>query len=316
MKRMLFIAPIFHGYETLIIDELKRLDFEVDFFPELINNWKYKLCNLLSRKKLLNHQRNYFKIIEKKISDKNYDILFVIRGFRMPTFFLEFFRRNNPDAKMVMYQWDANQEEEFDYLIPYFDRVYSFDPYDCQKLDLTYNPLFYTNDIIEGKENRLYDLFIVGAYMPHRYEIIKKIIMKYQDKYNIFAYLHIPPSTLLREKLRGKKIDLTVCHTTQLSRDKYIEILSSSKAILDASKPTQTGLAIRIIEALASKVKVITTNPHINKDNNYNPNNIMVIQKEDPIIIDEFISTAFNGEARVNSIKKWLEFMIRDEQKK
>lgn len=66
-------------------------------------------------------------------------------------------------------------------------------------------------------------------------------------------------------------------------------IMHRSKAILDIQHPAQTGLTMRTIETLGIGRKLITTNTDIVNYDFYNEENILVIDRTNPVIPNSFI---------------------------
>jgi hypothetical protein len=62
---------------------------------------------------------------------------------------------------------------------------------------------------------------------------------------------------------------------------------------LDINPPYQTSLSTRAHEAMAARRKYITTNNHIMDYEYYNPNNVLVVDINNPIIPKEFLETPF-----------------------
>ena len=65
-----------------------------------------------------------------------------------------------------------------------------------------------------------------------------------------------------------------------MSQDKIIEIFDNSKVVLDINHPLQFGLTMRTIECIGAEKKLITTNKNIKDYDFYNPNNILIIDRE------------------------------------
>lgn len=65
--------------------------------------------------------------------------------------------------------------------------------------------------------------------------------------------------------------------------------------MLDVNPPYQVSLSTRAYEAIASRRKYITTNKHIMDYEFYDPNNILIIDIDNPVIPKKFIQTPFNS---------------------
>ena len=70
-------------------------------------------------------------------------------------------------------------------------------------------------------------------------------------------------------------------------------IYADSKCIVDVENPGQHGLTMRSIETLGLRRKFITTNADIINYDFYNPNNILVIDRKNPIVNMSFFDKAY-----------------------
>jgi len=59
-----------------------------------------------------------------------------------------------------------------------------------------------------------------------------------------------------------------------------MQIVKHSKCVLDSPQDNQDGATIRVIESLAAKVKLITTNKDLVNYDFYNPKNIYIYDGE------------------------------------
>jgi hypothetical protein len=80
---------------------------------------------------------------------------------------------------------------------------------------------------------------------------------------------------------------------TPLSLDGTIDMLNKCKAILDLNPPYQTSLSSRAVESMVARRKFITINKHIMDYDFYNPNNILLIDIENPVIPKSFLETPY-----------------------
>ena len=68
--------------------------------------------------------------------------------------------------------------------------------------------------------------------------------------------------------------------------------------------PKQTGLTMRTIETLGAKKKLITTNPHVKEYDFYRPENILIVDRYNPVITKEFLDAPWK-EIPENIYKKY-----------
>jgi hypothetical protein len=315
-KSILFISPIFHDYHLHIIKQLEKLGANVYFFPERDYSFKFKIINNFFNHNMIEYQKLHYTKILKNTENVSFDYLFVIRGYMIDISFIKSFKKMNPKAKTIMYQWDSNKTNNFGHVLDEFDNIFSFDYEDCENFNIHYLPLFYTNDIAEinNKQSIVeYDFFLMGTYIPERYEALIKLKNYLKTtNYTLKSHIYIPVTSLLKEILLNKaKIDLNIVSTRHLARNEYLKLLLTSKIVVDISNNNQTGMAMRVIEALALGKKVMTSNKNIIKEPFYNANDILIFDTNYPNIPESFVKTDFTGLPNILPINKWLKTIFR-----
>jgi hypothetical protein len=312
-KKLLFIAPVFYNYHELIIKKMEEKGAEVYFIPERKYNFVFTFVNNFLQNKLDSYQyAHYFSFLDK-IENTEFDYLFVIRGFKMPKEFIDAIKAMNPKIKTVMYQWDSSINNSFLHLLDSFDLVNSFDYTDCENYPkLNYIPLFYSDDIeatVDQTVKPNYDVFLFGVYMPARYKAAKQL-KTYCEQNNItyYFYIYIPLRTYIKEKFLGRKLDMSFLHIKFLKRSQYIQILQNSNVIVDISSPSQSGLAMRIIESLACKKKIVTTNTRLLSDPSITANQVRYLDLENIEFPYEFIHEKVSSKMEsILSLGQWVD---------
>ncbi|GAA3736236.1 hypothetical protein GCM10022422_19150 [Flavobacterium ginsengisoli] len=313
-KKILFIGPIFHNYHILIKEKLEILGATVDFYPERDYGWKFKIINNLFKNHLNKFQKNYYDSILENSENADYDFLFVIRGYMLSNDFVNNFKKLYPKAKTIMYQWDSDEENPFFDVASLFDKVYSFDFKDCNNISFVkYIPLFYTDDLIpyrQKEQEAEYDFFFMGWCFPERYKaVISFREFTRTNNYKLKAFLYMPFSSYLKEVLKGNFLDRSIVSFTPMNRVQYLSILSKSKVMVDVSNPRQTGLAMRVIEAIAMGTKVLTNNMNLRQDKIVGKTELFSFFDEKDIFVKEdFINDqSFKGSSNsMLSIELWL----------
>jgi len=310
-KRILFICPNFHGYEKMIEDQLIELGGVVDFFPERSYGLDFTIVNNFFNRFLKNYQQLYYSRIENAIEAKHYDYLFVIRGFMLPLSFLQFFKKRNPKSYTIMYQWDSERTNPYGHLVEYFDVVKTFDYKDSEDFNISYLPLFYTKDLEKFrslKKSNEFDFFFMGFFFEERYEAVLKFKIYCEQKgYKLKPFLYMPPTTRIKYFLKAKKLDRSIVSFKHMDRITYLKTLSNSRVMVDVSNSQQTGLAMRVIEALACGTKVLTNNTYVNQDDIIKNSRLISVIDMDNITIDETVFNESNANRGpiVHSLKEW-----------
>ncbi|MBL0738862.1 hypothetical protein JI750_18345 [Flavobacterium sp. GN10] len=309
-KKILFIGPVFYDYHSIIQKHLENLGAKVFFFPERDYSIKFTVVNNLFNKKLDKLQEKHYDSILESSKEISFDFLFVIRGYKMTKFFLETFKKRNARAQTIMYQWDSDNNNKFLHLISSFNKVLSFDRQDALNNNLIYLPLFYTNDI-ENIKNTLvdnkYDVLYFGYFIRERYDMMLKVI-DFANKNDLVlkTFLYVPFSVYIKELLKGNKIDFKLINFNPLCRADYLDLLSKSKAIVDTSSLTQSGLSMRVIETIGAGKKLITSNKNIALENFYNSQQVYIYESELVDTILPFLnSDLFSIDSNL-SLKNWI----------
>ena len=283
-KRVLFLAPKFYQYHSEIISSLELKGASVTFYQEMNYSLSYRIFSKFSIKIERLFKKKYMKNILKDITFDMYDIVFIIRGGSLDKNSLESLHLKLPQAKFFMYQWDSTRQNDYLSLLSYFDKVQTFDMVDSKTYNIDYLPLFYTSVYRDfQKREFLYDLVFFGAYHSDRLKIIKHIDILFQENDLSFKYhLYITKLALFRFVLQGtiSLKDLKYFKTYSISTKDIIESYQHSNSVLDIELSIQNGLTIRTFETLGSGLKLVTTNDKIKEEDFYNPDRILVINRD------------------------------------
>lgn len=300
-KKVLLFSP--YGctkhYGEAIKEELEKRGAKVDEYDERPSEEAYmKIIIRLLKKKVPQIFKKYIDGVIAENKSKDYDYILICRGEAFTPLTIQTLRDAYPKAKVILYLWDVMHECAMDDVLSACDKAMSFDPEDAKKHNIGFRPTFFVNDYLNVKDvaEFEYDMeFICTLYHP-RHKMVKTLRQKFESQgLRFYTYLYVPG--LIRY------IQESVCHfpfypfkdisLSPISIPETIEVLNKTKCILDINPPYQVSLSTRAYEAMASKRKYITTNKHIMDYDFYNPNNIFVIDINNPIIPSEFIKSPF-----------------------
>lgn len=230
----------------------------------------------------------------------------------MPLSFIQTLKQKNPGITSIMYQWDSSVRNPYQYLIPEFDKVFSFDYKDVEdNPGVKYLTNFYTDDITKislKQVSNVYDFFYFGSYLPERYDGLIKFKAYAESKgYSIKAHLMMSYKYYLKERIKGNKIDKQFINFKIMNRATYLKLLSQSKAVVDVCNRTQTGLSFRVLEALGAGKKILTTNNWVVKEVCFDPTQIVVIDLDNINIHPSFLEMSAKPNQIDYSLNKWLE---------
>ena len=297
-KNILLISPSFFGYEKEIVKQLQAFGLNVHFIDDRINNdtlTKSIIRLGLSRRFLAQKFKTYFINELQKPSFEKVDFVLAISPEGFSREIVLEYRRYLPNTKFILYMWDSlkNKKNAIDSLSLY-DLKFSFDLEDKERYNLNFLPLFYIDDYKNQKVNLYpkYKFCFIGTAHSDRVELVNKIVKNY-NRDSKYTYLYIQSRWLfLYNKLTNvhfKDINFNDVNFNSLSKEKTVELINESEIIIDIHHPDQIGLTMRQIEMIGARKKVITTNQNVINYDFYNPVNILVIDRNNPVIPDKFV---------------------------
>ncbi|SNR49425.1 lipopolysaccharide biosynthesis protein [Flavobacterium sp. ov086] len=320
-KNILFFSVQTFNLEKEIIKKLEFLGANVDYYDERPSNSNFTKGIIRLKRSLLQLQINkYYNKILSDISDKKYDFLFVNKGEVVPEFFLEKIQKAQPQCEFIFYTWDsfANNKNALN-ILKYFHKKFSFDSDDAVKYGLGFRPLFYLDfykdiDLISNVEIKN-DLLFLGTAHSDRYKISNSIA-DWCEKTHLKSYCYYFMQGRLvyfYKKLFDrtfKEFDYKKLSFTSLKGEDLFKLYQKSKVVLDINHPGQKGLTMRTFETIGAKRKMITTNAEVKKYKFYNPNNILIIDRENIKLNKEFFESDYS-EVDIDlyermSLKGWL----------
>ncbi|MEC6831863.1 hypothetical protein VXS06_08825 [Photobacterium toruni] len=283
MKNVLLIMPDFFEYKELVISALMKK-------YNVITVDEFKKSNFIRvTKKITNHYKKklecYNDYLEEKMTESNYDVLFVIKGDNLNLKVLNDFKINNPNAKTILYQWDSLLNYDYSHLLSFFDSTFTFDADDALSLSINYLPLFFDEERkIQDKVDKKIDMLFVGSLHSHRYELCQLLKTKYPD-YNFVFLLYISLFDYIKNAVFNFTfIPFKLIRFTPIKKDEMNNLISQSKAILDIESSNQKGITIRTFETLSLNVKLITTNKNILNIKGVSHSRFVVIDPLNPIL--------------------------------
>lgn len=326
-KKILFFAPSFFGYEIKIKNKMEQLGAIVDMYDERSINKKWektilKLSPIFFKRKT---EKYYFNILDK-VKNNDYDIIFFIKCEMPSKKILSVYKKTFHNSKFYLYLYDSlNNISNICEKFPYFDNICSFDRKDCSKNKiLKFKPLFYCDEYYRETNNQSYkyDLCFIGTIHSDRYKILKMVKKEAEDNgLNMFIYPYLQSKfiyyfyKIFKPEFRNSKI--SDFKFNKLSSKTISKIIDESNVIIDIQHPKQTGLTMRTIEILGLRKKLITTNKDIQNYNFYNKNNVMIVDRNQFIISEDFFNKQYinlNNEIYEKySLGSWVSTLLGDD---
>lgn len=320
-KKILFLCPSFFDYEKILKKEMELLGASVYLFDERPSNKTIDKIKLRLNKDFLEKKiRKYYMDILQQINEVIFDFIFICRAESLPEFFLKELSNKQKKSHKILYLWDSIEDNKNGFLLrKYFDKVITFDHEDARRYNLYHRPLFFDKIYEKKTENNIkYELSFVGTAHNDRYSILNKIEQQFinsNKKYYIYRYLQTPwmlPYYKYIKKDYPTSANKNEFEFVSLSLEQVQSIMDTSIAILDIQKDNQKGLTMRSIETLGSNKKLITTNDSISQYDFYNKNNILIIDRENPVIDFNFFETPYESVNKMIMDKYSIEYFIKD----
>jgi len=312
-KSILFISPRTFGYECEIKFELERAGYTVDWYDERPGSSPFVKSLIRLSPGLLSRKSDaYFSgIFKKEVRRKSYDIVFVIKGEALSLGKLRELRMLQPKSLFIYYTWDSlrnvkNSQKK----LQYFDEAYSFDMVDCEcNKKIKHIPLFYTRSyekLAQYDANLRtsfdIDLLILGSIHSDRYKIAQRILKASKNAnqdIRMYTYFYFQSRWVFAlRKIMDRQfwsVPWGDIKWSALDSDQVISLIRRSKILIDVNHPKQTGLTMRTIESIGAEKKLITTNSEVKKYDFYKPENILVVERDDPVINNDFLSESYKS---------------------
>ena len=298
----------------------KKLKGKIEVKKVYLKNYKNYFMKLLKKIVMLIYGINPFLNISSleniKIKETDIVIFFDIINSRMLKEIIKLF----PCSKKIFWIWNTigkKQENDINYLKKLSKNVWTFDKKDAEKYGLKFREQFHFIDINNRMVEEKDSLFFIG--------VDKGRLGKIKNIDEIFKkFFGIESKILLKKDLFKlyRKDEKKYFINELLSYENVCNEIQKSKYILDIVKNGQTGLTLRVLEALFYQKKLITNNKEIEKYDFYNPNNIFIIDDMNNISsekikkIDKFLKLNYE-EVDKNIMKKytieaWLDTILEE----
>lgn len=288
-KNILFIGPVYFGYEKKIMDVMEAAGGSVDFIRENIDTGStfQAVLNKLPEEISSINRNNHFIRQIKKLGKNHYDIVFCIRFNFLTEPVMNFLKAKYPDAKYVLHYWDSCKNLRRGYEnSKYFDRVSTFDRMDFLDHEAEgwiFRPLFYIPEYqkVGCQENKDIDLLYIATLSKER-AVAYKRVHEYAVEHNlsIKALFYIRKEIYNVQKSFPEYVGLPdeVLRFESIPQEEIISLISRSKVMFDFSHTRQTGLTMRTIECVGACQPMATNNQEIKYYDFYKKSNVFLYE--------------------------------------
>ncbi len=283
-------------YDSYIIEALKRKN--IDAYHIKLGAYQHadlrtRILNFLSKVFLGTNPKNIKKqeyILEQLQKHGQHDQILVINPNVIDLAYHKKIKEYTKEYNAYLY--DSLHRCPVDELLEahLFDTIYSFDIEDCVN-----NGFILMNNYIyfdKPKEFILpkYDVLTVSSF-DKRFPIFNRIAFQLKEHNLSFKFLFVSRNIRYKtfkynlKRILKQKFNMLIeksirFQSKKIPLKKLLDLYTETKIIVDIVQGNQSGLSFRVFEAMGLQKKIITNNPNVKNYNFYNPNNILVIDKE------------------------------------
>lgn len=302
-KRILFIGRNFFGYDLVIRSRLEELGASVDYVADVpYKNNLSKAALRVARPILIRDSTRRILHQVSLFQRGFYDYVLCVIGEGISCKGLVELRKAFPTASFHLHIWDGidNNRKGLVSSFDHFDDISSFDPTDARRFRLRFRPLFFSRPYESpgARESALVtlDMSFVGTAHSDRAGLISHLRRDFSRRNRtcfFFQYLQAKWLYYAYNFYDGRYAGIPIAEFSfsPLSQLDSSAIMKKSRVILDIPHPKQAGLTIRTIECLGLGLKLATTNQTIVDYDFFCAENIVILDKKNLVVGDDFIDT-------------------------
>ena len=306
----------FWGYDAHIVETLKEKGIEANHIKigaVSYENFRERLTNLFSKVflgKNLKYQKRQKFVIEQLDKLGYQDQILVLNADTFDHSTLEYMKKST--NRFITFLYDNLDRCPVQDKLHFFDKIYSFDDKDIEKHGFerltNYN---YLPFLSQEKQNLSEDALYITSYDKKRIKQLDVLSQKFEElrlKFDLYVIGKKSWKNQLMKPFSKNKIVFT---RKRINHENLPEFYKRTKVILDLMRENQYGLSFRVFEAMALEKKIITDNKKIKNYDFYNPNNILVLNKDFSNITKEFFETPYQSLPeeiyKKYTLEKWVE---------
>ena len=306
----------FWGYDAHIVEALKEKGIEANHIKigaVSYENFGERLTNLFSKVflgKNLKYQKRQKFVIEQLDKLGHQDQILVLNADTFDHSTLEYMKKYT--NRLITFLYDNLDRCPVQDKLHFFDKIYSFDDKDIEKHGFerltNYN---YLPFLSQEKQNPSEDALYITSYDKKRIKQLDILSQKFEElrlKFDLYVIGKKSWKNQLMKPFSKNKIVFT---RKRINHENLPEFYKRTKVILDLMRENQYGLSFRVFEAMALEKKIITDNEKIKNYDFYNPNNILVLNKDFSNITKDFFETPYQSLPeeiyKKYTLEKWVE---------
>lgn len=294
--KICLISFDFWNYDHHIVNALQKKGFDAHHinirgykhqYPTVFHRIGNFISKLLFKKNIKKIKREVFILKELAILGNQDQILIInpeIISIATHKKIKDFTNR------YIAFLYDSSKRNPIAHLleIELFDTVFSFDPEDVKTYNLKplTNYIYFDKKPISKTAEIKYDCFTI-SYADERLETMNRIA-------EIFRQKNLTSHFVVVGKNKPNEIHPDIIFTRNRQNQEQVhQKINKTEAILDLLRDNQAGLSFRVFEAMGYQKKIITSNKYIQEFDFYNPENILIIDADNPQIPEKFFNTPY-----------------------
>ena len=306
----------FWGYDAHIVETLKEKGIEANHIKigaVSYENFRERLTNFFSKVflgKNLKYQKRQKFVIEQLDKLGHQDQILVLNADTFDHSTLEYMKKCA--NRFITFLYDNLDRYPVQDKLHFFDKIYSFDDKDIEKHGFerltNYN---YLPFLSQENQNPSEDALYITSYDKKRIKQLDILSQKFEElrlKFDLYVIGKKSWKNQLMKPFSKNKIVFT---RKRINHENLPEFYKRTKVILDLMRENQYGLSFRVFEAMALEKKIITDNEKIKNYDFYNPNNILVLNKDFSNITKDFFETPYQSLPeeiyKKYTLEKWVE---------
>lgn len=270
--RIALIGPNFFSYVDSICLKMAKRGFDVESFDEKHNNSVIgKAAYRLGIYKFFNGRiRNHLDSLAEKLISSQFDDVLLINTEAPDRIFVQSLVQAG--LRVHIYMWDsAINKPGFIEYVDLLQGKASFDPGDCNNLNLKYIPLF-AEDIFSSisskerpnKSSLIYDISFCGTLHSNRAKLFTQLdcfAKKKRLRLLLLLYFHTKWMFALKSIFFPSNFKFIMAISSKIySKAQISDLFKKSRFVIDIPHPSQSGLTARTFEVLRSGSRLITFN--------------------------------------------------------
>lgn len=295
-RNILIIKSVKDDFERFFLEHMQTTNISTQPIYKFSSGFGWVIQIIWIEILHLPFQQIWYGAWKKEIS--NYDTVIVFDR-NLGWSIIPYLKKKNGN-RIIAWYWNIVKKPFPKKYLKYCE-VWSFDEEDCKKYGYRKNVQFYFKNIMLNAHDIEYDAIFVGKD-KNRYDILKKMNSEMQKQGLNTCILIIKDNTSYD--------NTNELYAKEMSYVQILDLIARSKCIIDVQQDGQTGITIRVLEALFFKKKLITTDKLIHKKNCLDKKNIYIWGDECKNVMqfinEPYCDDSLNTEEKM-SFESWIE---------